>query len=93
LHVAEERRSRDDFKQRPLLDRVHVYLGMIVVIMAFAAVPVTIGVVIFTDSATYQGLARTAVVLFASLYVLYLTLPLVSRPIRWLCRPEKPTTK
>jgi hypothetical protein len=87
-HIEQERLAEQAFRMRPLFDRFHARLGLTIVIMAWAAIPLGICLLIveaFFHVRLLSAVATLAVSLFVMLYILYLLLPIM-RALLQKCR-------
>ena len=84
-HIQDERRSEQTFRDRPVFDRLHARIGFTMVLMAYAAIPVGICVLIFSwlfHVSHFGKVAIPAVAVFVVFYGLYLLMPLVRALLR-----------
>src|SRR5262249_5285444 len=74
-HIASERIAREQFRTAPLSHRLHVWLGIAVVVSAFSALPgaLLIGILGFFFHEDFLGEIRgPATLAFLALWVLYI---------------------
>jgi len=79
-HIQDERRSEQAFRSRPLFDRLHARIGFTMVLLAYAAIPIAICLLIvggLFHINLFAVVATPAISLFVALYGLYLLMPLV----------------
>ncbi len=84
-HIEQERSAGQAFRMRPLFDRLHAKIGLTIVIMAWAAIPLGICLLIFSGLfhiRLFSAVATPAVSVFVALYVLYLLMPLARALLR-----------